>query len=333
MSEIRLLDCTLRDGGHVNEARFGEKVIHNIVNSLTESEIDFVELGFLRDGEFTNDETNSSYIEKTRKTIGKNNKRTRYTVMIRPDWYNISKLSANDGTIDFIRFAFYLKDMELTKNYCVKAQELGYKCILNPVNIMGYTDKDLDILLDFIVEIHPYGVTMVDTFGAMQIEELEKIYYLFESRLPKDVSIGLHLHENMASAYLLAQHFLKIKKSKRKCIIDGSLWGMGRIPGNLCIEEMVGFLNDKFHMKYNIYPLLRCISEDIAPIKSRIPWGYSPAYYFTAKYKVHRSYAEYYLNNTDLKLDEIVKIIENLKDDPNKAFFSEKYAEELLTNC
>lgn len=329
MDDTRLLDCTLRDGGHVNNAMFGKDNIQKIVETLVLSNTDIVELGFLKDGKYSEDESNYSTIEDVRKNIIKPKENQKYSVMIRPDWYDISQLTENDGTIEYIRFAFYLKDAELTENYCKIVKELGYKPILNPVNILGYTDEELETVILLIQKIHPYGATIVDTFGSMEIDSLKKIYELFENNLQEDIVLGLHLHENMTSAYLLAQYFLSIKKERRKVIIDGSLFGMGRIPGNLCIEELMSYMNEKQGKHYQLKPVLKCISECIEPIKEQIPWGYNPAYFFSGKYKVHRSYAEYYLRKEKLSLDQIYELMEKLKDDPHRLSYSEEYAKAI----
>lgn len=329
MDDTRLLDCTLRDGGHVNNAMFGKDNIQKIVETLVLSNTDIVELGFLKDGKYSEDESNYSTIEDVRKNIIKPKENQKYSVMIRPDWYDISQLTENDGAIEYIRFAFYLKDAELTENYCKIVKELGYKPILNPVNILGYTDEELETVILLIQKIHPYGATIVDTFGSMEIDSLKKIYELFENNLQEDIVLGLHLHENMTSAYLLAQYFLSIKKERRKVIIDGSLFGMGRIPGNLCIEELMSYMNEKQGKHYQLKPVLKCISECIEPIKEQIPWGYNPAYFFSGKYKVHRSYAEYYLRKEKLSLDQIYELMEKLKDDPHRLSYSEEYAKAI----
>lgn len=328
MNNIRILDCTLRDGGHVNDSRFGKENIDKIVAALVSGGTDIIELGFLKNGVFSEEESSCSKIEETRKNIISKKDKQKYSVMIRPDWYDISQLTENDGTIEYIRFAFYLKDADLTQEYCHIVRELGYVPILNPVNILGYTNQELDQLMEVINKIHPYGATIVDTFGSMEIESLNKIYELYESNLPKDVVIGLHLHENMTSAYLLAQYFLSIKQKARDVIIDGSLLGMGRIPGNLCIEELMCYMNESQGEKYQLEPILKCISECIEPIKEQSPWGYNPAYFFSGKYKVHRSYAEYYLNDAKLPLNQIYELIRQMKDDPHRLAYSKEYAKE-----
>jgi len=327
--KIQLLDCTLRDGGHVNNADFGKDTILSIVKGLSEADVDIIELGFLRNGKFSEDESNYNTITQARENIYHIRKKQQFSVMIRPDWYDITQLES-DGAINTIRFAFYYKDIELTRKYCEYVNKLGYRFILNPVNIMGYREKELSELLHIVNDMHPYGVTIVDTFGSIQVDDLERIYDAFERILDPQITIGIHLHENMLSAFQLAQHYLKIKDADRKTIIDGSLLGMGRVPGNLCIEMLMDYMNSLNYGEYNVLPALKVITKYIEPIKQQKYWGYSPAYYFTGRYGIHRSYAEHYLEKANMDLGDIYCILRELSNDVHKTVYSSEYAEEKL---
>ena len=45
MNEYNILDCTLRDGGYYNHWDFEPEVVQNYLNAMSESKIDYVELG------------------------------------------------------------------------------------------------------------------------------------------------------------------------------------------------------------------------------------------------------------------------------------------------
>ena len=331
VDNIEVLDCTLRDGGHVNNAEFGRGNILKIETALVKSKVDIIELGFLKDGEFSLDQSNYSRMEDAYENLSHINEKRKFSVMIRPDWYDISQLSPRSGDISLIRFAFYLKDIGLTKKYANIARDLGYDFTLNPVNIMSYTDGDLDFVLKEADELKPYVVNIVDTFGSIQSKDLERIYHFYEKNLSMDIRIGLHLHENMSSAFMLMQHFLEIKNPRSMVVIDGSLLGMGRIPGNLPIEMLLDYMNTYRGHNYDLMPVLEVISNVIDPEKKKRGWGYHPAYYFTGKYQIHRSYAEYYIDNRkDLTLADMLGIFNLLKDDASKRDFSEDRAENYV---
>lgn len=328
---IEVLDCTLRDGGHVNNAKFGHDNILAIESALVKSNVDIIELGFLKNGFFSINQSIYNRMEDIYDNLKHIKEKRKYSVMIRPDWYDISQLSKRTGDISLIRFAFYLKDIELTKKYCGIARELGYDFTLNPVNIMGYKDEDLIYILKEANDLKPSVITIVDTYGSIQSMDLEHIYTLFEKYLSGDIGIGLHLHENMSSAFMLMQHFLEIKDPERKAIIDGSLLGMGRIPGNLPIEMLLDYMNVNRRHNYNLIPVLETISNVIEPEKKKREWGYHPAYYFTGRYQIHRSFAEYYIDHRkDLNLADMLGIFNLLKNDLDKRTFSKDKAEKYI---
>ena len=49
MQQRYLLDCTLRDGGYINDWEFGHDNIVNIFERLVASGVDVIEIGFLDD--------------------------------------------------------------------------------------------------------------------------------------------------------------------------------------------------------------------------------------------------------------------------------------------
>ena len=330
-NNINLLDCTLRDGGHVNNAFFGEKTIKDIILLLNKANTDIIELGFLKNGNFTKNESNFNFIEEVYDYLPKESN-SEYSLMIRPDWYDIKKLQPCNKKINFLRFAFYYKDIILTKQYCKIAKELGYQFFLNPVNLPGYSSDNLKSLLDDINEINPFALTIVDTYGSLTFDELNKLYSIIETNIDKNICIDLHLHENLNLSFALAQYFLKIKNPERKVFLDASLNGMGRIPGNLCIECIMDFLNTNYDKKYNISCALETISNHIFKIKEKFTWGYNPAYYWSAKLKLDRSYPEFFLSKKDLTLNEIQNLLFTIDKQSTNKKFNKNLAEEIYFN-
>lgn len=324
--DIKILDCTLRDGSHVNKGEFGKEGIKGIIQSLTEAGLDFIELGFLKNGVFTADQSFATTPDKMAEYLPETSN-SRFSMMIRPDWYDIEQLKNKNPRIDLLRFAFYLKDKELTRRQCQIVKDFGYQVALNPVNVISYTEKELLELIRFANEIQPYTMTIVDTFGSLTFKKLKEVYTLIEENLDKTIAIGLHLHDNMLMAFALMQHFLSICSQERKVIIDGSLDGMGRIPGNLTIEMLADFINSEYGKNYDIRPLLYAISRWIYPIKKEIPWGYSPIYYLTGKMGIHRSYGEYFLKKEGNM--QIIKELLEKMDAEKYQVYDEKYAEKL----
>ena len=323
------LDCTMSDGGYLNDWEFGYKMICQTVRQLIASNVDYVELGFLRNEDYQPDRTVFRHVKDAYHILPKDCKNTRFTLMSLHNKYDISQLEDYDGgPIQRIRVTFHDYDVEEGLEYCRKVMEKGYEVACNPINIMGYSDGELLEILRKVNEIHPTVFSIVDTFGSMKRNDLIRLYSLCENNLSKDITIGLHLHENLSLSYSLAQEFLNIKSYSRNCVIDGSLLGMGRVPGNLCIELILDYLNNNYAKTYNIDPILDAIDDYIVPIKRLEPWGYSTAYSLSAKYNLHRNYAEFLLNKGKLKAKDINHILASIED-CKKTAFDEAYVEEL----
>ncbi|EOJ0286813.1 aldolase catalytic domain-containing protein [Campylobacter jejuni] len=332
MNHLKILDCTLRDGGYINNWDFGENVIKDVIEKLINSNIDLIEIGFLRNCEYNINKTLFNNCKEIQNILPKEKKKSKFSAMILHNLYNIDKLENYDGqTIEFLRITFHDYDIDEGLQYIAKAQQKGYKIFCNPINIMGYQDHEILNLINKVNKIRPYAFSIVDTFGSMERKDLIRIYSLCANNLLPDIGIGLHLHENLNSSFALAQDFIAIKDTKRKHFCDGSLFGMGRVPGNLCIELLANYLNKEFRYDYDIDFLLDAIDQHIAKLKKIEEWGYNIAYALSAKHNLHRNYAEYLLKKGKLTSKQINQILSQISIN-KKTAFDKNYIEELYIN-
>jgi 4-hydroxy 2-oxovalerate aldolase len=326
MVNIKLLDCTLRDGGYVNNFDFKDKNISLISDNLALSGVDLIELGFLKDGTHSTDQTLFNSPEEAEKYATQTD--SEYCLMIRPDWYDINQLTESKR-IKHIRFAFHKRDIKLMLHQASIARSKGYKVYFNPVNVMSYEEEELKEILIELNKFSPEAIYIVDTFGAILPNDLDRLYEIFDQHIDEGIAIGLHLHENLSIALALACLFIeKLKEGTRKAYIDSSILGMGRIPGNLCTELIVNYLNREKEV-YSTEPIYEMIQEVISPIKKINNWGYMPAYALTGFYKVHRSYAEHLLNKPSITLNLLDIILLEIKYSDKALTFDKEYADLL----
>ena len=329
MGNVKLLDCTLRDGGYVNDWNWGFGAARDIVATLTRAGVDIVEVGFLRNIDaYTPDRPLARRIEDLNRLLPAANGRTMYAGMAMRSNYDITQLSPYSGEgIELIRITAHDYDIREGMDFAREVKARGYKLSINPINIMGYADKDILWILDQVNAIAPYQFSIVDTFGSMRRRDLERILSLVDHDLDPAIRVGLHLHENMALSFCLAQEFID-KHLRRDITVDASLLGMGRIPGNLPIELIADYMNDTLGASYDIDELMDAIQDHIAPIKGNPAWGYTPAYFLSARYNLHRNYAEHFLAKGDLTNRDINHILAGL--DRSKATaFDAAYADGL----
>lgn len=329
MSNIKLLDCTLRDGGYINDWNFGYPTIKSIIRKLVESQVDYVEVGFLRDCEYDRNKALFNNCAEIAPVLPKKHENTMFTAMALHNKYDVDKLEPYDGkTIDAVRVTFHDYDIDEGLAFIKKVKEKKYKVFCNPINIMGYSDEKILELIKKVNEIQPYAFSIVDTFGSMMKSDLQRIYSLIEHNLDQSIIIGLHLHENLALSYSLAQDFIAMKASGRKSVIDGSMLGMGRVPGNLCLELIMDYMNKTQGSIYDVNPVLDGIDDHIVQLKQIEPWGYSTAYSLSAKFNLHRNYAEFLLSKGRLRAKQINQILASIEDN-KKTAYDEAYVEEL----
>ncbi len=330
--KISILDCTLRDGGHVNDFNFGQSEIIKIIHGLSTSNVDIIELGFLKDNSCDVNKSLFTFVSEAENLVRNEKKGQSYSLMIRPDWYDISQLQKCEGQIKILRFAFHYRDFDLTMLQAKRARELGYSVFLNPVNVFSYTEKDLVALLHQLNQFGPDFVGIIDTHGSMMKGNLLQIYELFEDNLNKDIGIGLHLHENLSISFALAQEMINIKNSERAVCIDSSILGMGRIPGNLCTELMMNYLNLAEGGHYSLEGVYDLADNVIGEIMKKIPWGYSPEYAITAFKRMHRTYAEYLKEKGNLSLKDIEVILEKIIDKDDRENFNQRLVDDLYSS-
>lgn len=329
MSNIKLLDCTLRDGGYINDWNFGYQTIRSIIRKLVDSQVDYVEVGFLRNCEYDRDKSLFNNCAQIVPVLPERRGNTMFTAMALHNKYDVDKLEPYDGkTIDAVRVTFHDYDIDEGLAFICKVKEKGYKVFCNPINIMGYSDDQILELLRKVNELQPYAFSVVDTFGSMMRADLQRIYSLIEHNLDPSVIIGLHLHENLALSYSLAQDFIAMKASGRGSVIDGSMLGMGRVPGNLCLELIMDYMNKTQGSIYDVNPVLDGIDDHITQLKQIESWGYSTAYALSAKFNLHRNYAEFLLSKGRLRAKQINQILASIEEH-KKTAYDEAYVEEI----
>lgn len=325
MGTIKLLDCTLRDGGHINQGWFGKNVISAVIGNLVEAKIDIIEAGFLWNTETSDDVARFNTIEKLKKCLPKDMGNSKISLMA--DNVDLTNLEPYDGTVEFIRLSFRKTEFDWAEKTANQLMEKGYKCYINPIHGSSFTDEEYLKIIERVNRIKPYGFSIVDTFGAMRQDDLGRIYYLIEHNLDHDITLGVHLHENLGLAYSLAQYILNIVVPTRNITIDGSLFGMGKVPGNLCIEQMMDYQNNKYKTTYSMEPVYDAIDEFIMPIYDKTRWGYSIPYALAGQCGVHRTYAEYLAQKDRLRTKDIRRLLNSI-DNENVEIFNEAYIED-----
>lgn len=331
MKEILILDCTLRDGGYVNNNNFGYDNISKIISALNKSKIDIIECGYIKDDKkkYSKDVTEYKSYEIFKEDQKENlNKNKKYTLMLLGEKYNIYNLPKSKSKNNIIRMTFHKKSINKALEYANIIHEKGYKLFIQPTVTKDYADDEIINFIKEVNAIKPYCVGIVDTFGEMTKKDVLRLCDIYDKYLNRDILVGFHAHNNLQLAFSNAITFINKMIDKRSVIIDTSIYGMGRGAGNLPTELLVSYLNDNYDKKYNIDPLLRIADEVICKIKDEYNWGYSLEYYLSAVNSIHPSYVINFMNRKTLNTQDISKLLNLISYDKKKEY-NEKYADEL----
>ncbi len=329
MSQVHILDCTLRDGGYCNQWEFGFNNIKKIIGGLVAANIDIIECGFLTNKvEYNYDITKFTTIEQLKTVIPNKRNGKIFVAMMNYGEYDIKKLPPCDGTsIDGIRVAFHKKYLPEALEVCREIKDKGYKVFVQAMLSLSYSDEDFLELIRQVNSINPYAFYIVDSFGMMKRKDLIRLFYMVEHNLEKNIWIGFHSHNNMQLAYSNAQSLVEVCTNSN-LIIDSSVYGMGRGAGNLNTELFVEYLNDNKEADYELKPLLNMIDEIINEFYQRNYWGYSLPNYLAAKHNAHPNYAGYLDDKKTLTVEDMDEMFYMMsKDEKNE--FNKTYIEDL----
>jgi len=328
MGNFSILDCTLRDGGYINEFKFGKRAIQNIIELLGESGVDIIECGFLRSGIKDEDVSLFGDVADIKRCITNKRSDIMYVAMVQYGKISNEEIATCDGeSIDGIRLTFHEHEIDNAFVFGKQLMEKGYKVFMQPVGTISYTDEALIALIKRINRLKPYAFYLVDTLGTMYQKDIRRFFYLIDHNLDKNIYLGFHSHNNLQQAFTNAQEFLQMN-TPRKVIVDATVQGLGRGAGNLCTELIMQYINENILYKYDMLPIFKIIDEYIDILRINYTWGYSAAYYLAATKECHPNYATYLMNTQTLKAADINYILETIAIE-KRHLYDERYISEL----
>ncbi len=296
-----MLDCTLRDGGYVNDWKFGQEAITQIKRGLEDAGIDIIELGFFRDEPWIRDRTVFQDSDNLRELLQHKKQGSRYSVMITaadPEGlYPAERLhTPRESGIDYIRVCIWKRLLKEHLEYCSRIRKQGYQISIQPTAVGQYSEKEFIDLLKSANDVDPYAFYIVDTWGTQSSIEICRYAALADRYLNPDIKIGYHGHNNKMQALSCAEAILELKLSHDVCI-DASIMGMGRGVGNLQTEVIADYLNEKCGKHYDSLNLVILFEKWLKNFYMENPWGYSMYHYLSAVFHCSQDFATFFRQN------------------------------------
>ena len=313
MGKVRLLDCTLRDGAYLIDKEFGDPVIKGMISGLMDAHLEYIEIGFFQDEGFGPGKTVYRNAADAARFVPKDKKGISFTVLADYSRFSPENLDENPGnSIDIIRDCFFRAErfgaIESAKAYQAK----GYRVFIQPVDILGYSDEELIDLIDRCNEILPECFSIVDTFGSMYEEDLERVFSLIHAHLRPEIRIGFHSHNNMQLSNALSQSFLRMAKGKHDVVVDGTISGMGRGAGNTPTELIAQYMVSKMGCHYDMDAILDVTDTYVDNFHARAKWGYSTPYFLAGAYSAHVNNIHYLTQKNSIRSKDIRFILDRM---------------------
>ena len=311
--EIEVLDCTIRDGGLMNDHKFKDVVVRAVYQACIDAGIDYMEFGYKASKKIYSTQEFGPWKfcdeDDIRRIVGDNDTNLKLSVMAdaeRTD-YHEDILPKDDSVLDVIRVATYIHQIPTAIDMIKDAADKGYETSCNLMAVSTVQESQIRSALDALAESPVDTIYVVDSFGALYGEQIRDFMLMYlEYAKPAGKAVGIHTHNNQQSAYANTIEGLIQGATK----LDGSLAGLGRGAGNCPMELLVGFLHNP---KFRLRPLLGCIRDYIEPMREELQWGYSIPYMITGQLNQHPREAMRFIDETDAK--DIVSFFDSVIDE------------------
>ncbi|MDN5115058.1 aldolase catalytic domain-containing protein [Aliarcobacter butzleri] len=304
--DIKVFDCTIRDGGLVNNYHFSDEFVKAHYETCLAAGVDYMEIGknvsptIMSEAEYG--PWNFCKEEDIRRIVGENKTNMKIAVMsdigrslkeeLRPK---------SESVVDMIRIATYIHQIPAAIELIEDAHAKGYETTVNIMAISKSFDDELDEVLEQLSKTNVDVIYIADSFGSFYPEQIKKLtekYLSFTQKTGKKV--GIHAHNNLQLAYANTLEAMIYGTS----FLDVTISGLGRGAGNCPLELLIGFLKNP---KYKLTPVLKFIEEYIVPLEKELDWGYSIPYMITGQLNEHPRAAMKARDEKDTKYREFYK--------------------------
>ena len=270
--KIKVLDCTIRDGGLINNHLFDHRFVREVYKAISAAGVDYMEIGYKNSKEFFSAKEYGAWKfcddDEISRIIEGIESQTKLSVMVDIGRVNVDDVKPrSESPIHMIRVAAYVKDIDKAIAMVNHFDEKGYETTINIMAISRDQGVELDEALQQIEEESKVNVVyIVDSFGALYQEPVEHLVKKFRNIL-KTREVGFHGHNNQQLAFSNTIEAIIHDAN----YLDCTIYGIGRAAGNCPLELLMGFLKNP---KFDIRPILDVISKEFIPLREQIEWGY-----------------------------------------------------------
>lgn len=336
MNKVSLLDCTLRDGGYINDWKFSNDGIKNIIRKLSLTGVEMIEIGFLKGEEYDPDKSLFPTTDDCKNVLDNRSREVLYFGMLdMSDPIPKESIGKRDAdSIDGIRVIFKKNKIDEAYDYCKYIKEQGYLLTVNFVGTDQYSDVEFIEGINKYNDLNPMGMCIVDTFGMIKRKQFMRLCSIADNNMADGIALCYHAHNNMQQAFGNAEALLEMNLQRDICI-DCCVFGMGRGAGNLNLELFAEHMNDNYGTKYRIEPMLEIMDEYLTDFYKIRQWGYSLPFYLSASLGCHPNYAIYLAEKGTLSEKAFHELLRGISAEDKQVFkkdVAERYYQEYFNN-
>jgi 4-hydroxy 2-oxovalerate aldolase len=285
--ELKVLDCTIRDGGLINDHQFNDDFVKATYETCVEAGIDAMEIGYKNSKRLFDPKKFGAFRhsdeESIRRIVGDNDTPLKLAVMADAEKcdFKTDILPKKDSVLDIIRVATYVHQIPVAVEMIHDAHEKGYEVYCNLMAVSIVQEPDLDQALEVIAQTPASTIVVVDSFGALYREQVD---YLVRKYLKaaKDAGkeVGIHAHNNQQLAFANTIEAIILGANR----IDATMSGLGRGAGNCPMELLIGFLRNP---KFRVRPIYKLLRDHLVALANEIEWGPNVPYNITGLLNQH----------------------------------------------
>ncbi|MBF0432394.1 MAG: aldolase catalytic domain-containing protein [Fibrobacteria bacterium] len=272
---IKVIDCTIRDGGLMNNWQFDDNFVKGVYQACVDSGVDYMEIGYKSSKSAYSRDENGPWKfcddKDLARIVGENNTNLKLSAMAdigRIEYEDIPP--KEDSLIDMMRVACYAHQTDSAIALAHHCMDKGYEVTINLMAVSKVIERDLVEALNDLAQSRVPIIYVVDSFGSMYCEQIESLTLKYRDLMPGK-TIGFHGHNNMQLAFANTVESIIHGAD----MLDGSMLGIGRGAGNCPLETLIAFLKNP---KYKLRPILKAIQEHLIPMQQKIDWGYHMPY-------------------------------------------------------
>lgn len=311
-SKFKVLDCTIRDGGYINNWHFDKKIVREVYRALSKSGVDIVEIGFRGTKENFDPNKYGTWrftTEEDLQEVLDGIKGPRVAIMGDYGKIKIEDFEEQESSmVDMVRIAAHKNQIFKAIKLLEEIKEKGYETSLQAMGFTGYTPNEVNELINALKDSKIDYFYIADSYGSIFPNQIKSLFEPFLEL--ENIKIGFHPHNSLQMAFANTLEAIGIGVD----IVDGSIYGMGRGSGNLPIESLIAYLQMQSKDRYNVVPVLSIIDKYFVDMHKETPWGYQLPYMVSGMFKCHPNYAQDLVNRKEYTMEDIWKVMEVIEE-------------------